>query len=33
MSARNKVYKDWKMNYGKEKNEANIIWKFKEVHK
>ena len=33
MSARNKVYKDWKMNYGKEKNEINIIWKPKEVYK
>ena len=28
-----KVYKDLKMNYGKEKNEVNIIRKFKEVHK
>ena len=29
MSARNKVYKDWEMNYGKEKIKANYFWKFK----
>ena len=32
MSARKIVYKDWVMIYG-EKNETNIIWKLKEVHK
>jgi hypothetical protein len=29
MSARNKVYKDWEMNYGKEKIKASYFWKFK----
>ncbi len=33
MSARKKIYKDWKMNYGKEKNEINIIWKPQEIYK
>ena len=29
MSARNKVYKDWEMTYGKEKTKINYFWKFK----
>jgi len=29
MSARDKVYKDWEMTYGKEKIKVNYFWKFK----
>jgi len=31
MSARNKIYKDWVMTYGKQKNKINNIWKHKEI--
>jgi hypothetical protein len=27
MSARDKVYKDWEMTYGKEKTKINYFWK------
>ena len=29
MSARDKVYKDWEMTYGKEKIKINYFWKLK----
>ena len=29
MSARDKVYKNWEMTYGKEKIKVNYFWKFK----
>ena len=32
MSAREKVFKDWKMIYGKEKNQIETIRKFKEIY-
>jgi hypothetical protein len=32
MSARNKIYQDWEMSYGKEKNEAKTIWGPEEIH-
>ena len=31
MSARNKIYKDWVMIYGKQKNEINNIWEYKKT--
>ena len=33
MSAREKVYKDWEMRYGKEKIKVNYFWKFKKNNK
>jgi len=33
MSAREKIYKDWEMSYGKEKIKANCFWKFKKNDK
>ena len=32
MSARNKIYKDWKMSYGQKKNQIKIIREPKEIH-
>jgi hypothetical protein len=32
MSARNKIYQDWEMSYGKEKNQVKIIRKLKKIH-
>jgi len=32
MSARKKVYIDWEMRYGKEKNKVNIIWEYKKIY-
>ena len=33
MSAREKIYKDWEMRYGKEKIKVNYFWKFKKNNK
>ena len=33
MSARNKIYKDWEMTYGKEKIKVNYFWKPKKNNK
>jgi len=33
MSARDKIYKDWEMRYGKEKIKTNYFWKFKKNNK
>jgi len=33
MSAREKIYKDWEMTYGKEKIKVNYFWKFKKNNK
>jgi hypothetical protein len=33
MSAREKIYKDWEMMYGKKKIKVNYFWKFKKNNK
>ena len=33
MSAREKIYKDWEMKYGKEKTKIDYYWKFKKNNK
>jgi hypothetical protein len=33
MSARNKIYIDWVMKYGKKKNKTNYFWKSKKINK
>ena len=33
MSARKKIYKDWVMSYGKEKNKINYFWKSQEINR
>ena len=32
MSARNKIYKDWEMKYGKKKIKINYFWKSQEIN-
>ena len=32
MSARNKIYKDWEMKYGKKKNKINYFWKSQKIN-
>jgi len=32
MSARNKIYKDWVMKYGKQKNKINTFWNCKKIY-
>jgi len=32
MSARDKVYKDWEMKYGKKKNKTNYFWRSKKIN-
>jgi hypothetical protein len=31
MSARNIIYKDWVMKYGKQKNKINTLWHSQEI--
>ena len=33
MSAREKIYKDWVMKYGKKKNKINYFWRSKEINR
>jgi len=32
MSARNKIYKDWVMKHGKQKNKINNFWQHQEIN-